>query len=54
MGSGATEKIAGQLYGRFSGQGGIDAIYGMADNMATAEIQAAEAPNIPIGVDPEN
>ena len=41
-----TEKIAGQLFGRFSGQGGIDVIYGMADNMATAEIQAAEAAGI--------
>ncbi|MCW6507840.1 sugar ABC transporter substrate-binding protein [Lichenifustis flavocetrariae] len=47
-----TEKIAGQLYGRFAGQGGLDAIYGMADNMATAEIQAAEAANIPVGVGP--
>ncbi len=47
-----TEKIAGQLFGRFSGQGGIDAIYGMADNMATAEIQAAEAAGIAVGVGP--
>jgi ribose transport system substrate-binding protein len=48
-----TEKIAGQLFGRFSGQGGIDVMYGMADNMATAAIQAADAANIPVGVEPK-
>jgi ribose transport system substrate-binding protein len=47
-----TEKIAGQLYGRFAGQGGLDVMYGMADNMATAAIQAAEAANIPVGIGP--
>jgi ribose transport system substrate-binding protein len=47
-----TEKIAGQLFGRFSGQGGIDVIYGMADNMATAEIQAADAAGIQVGTGP--
>lgn len=47
-----SEKIAGQIFGRFSGQGGIDVMYGMADNMATAVIQAAEAANIPVGIAP--
>jgi len=47
-----TEKISGQLYGRFASQGGIDVIYGMADNMATASIQAAEAAGIKVGVGP--
>lgn len=47
-----TEKISGQLYGRFAGQGGIDVIYGMADNMATASIQAAEAAGIKVGIGP--
>lgn len=47
-----TEKISGQLYGRFASQGGIDVLYGMADNMAVAAIQAAEAAGIKVGVGP--
>ena len=38
-----SEKIAGQLYARFSGKGGLDAIYAMSDNMADAAIKAAES-----------
>jgi ABC-type sugar transport system substrate-binding protein len=45
-----SEKIAGQLYARFGSQGGLDLVYGMADNMATAAIKAAEAANIKPGM----
>ena len=45
-----SEKIAGQLYARFGSQGGLDLVYGMADNMATAAIKAAEAANIKPGL----
>ena len=45
-----SEKLAGQLYARFAGQGGLAAIYGMADNQAMAAIQAADAAGIPVGV----
>jgi ribose transport system substrate-binding protein len=44
-----SERIAGQLFARFASQGGLDAMYGMADNQAAAIIQAAEAANIPLG-----
>jgi ABC-type sugar transport system substrate-binding protein len=45
-----SEKAAGQLYARFASQGGLAAIYGMADNQAIAAIQAANAAYIPVGV----
>jgi ribose transport system substrate-binding protein len=45
-----SEKIAGQLYARFGSQGGLDLVYGMADNMATAAIKAAEAANLEPGL----
>jgi len=43
------ERVAGQLYARFAPQGGIDIIYGMADNVAIGAIRAAEAASIPFG-----
>src|SRR5690606_8483858 len=46
-----SERIAGQLFARFAAQGGLDAVYGMADNIAHAAIRAAEAAGIPLGVD---
>jgi len=48
----ASEKVAGQLYARFAAQGGLDVLYAMADHMAHATIQAAEAAGIPLGVGP--
>lgn len=44
-----SEKLAGQLYARFAGAGGLDAVYGMADNQAVAAISAAEAAGIQVG-----
>lgn len=44
------ERVAGQLYGRFAPQGGLDLIYGMADNVAIGALKAAEAANIPLGI----
>ena len=42
-----TEKITGQLLVRFSGQGGIDGIFDMADNQATGSISAAQSAGSP-------
>jgi ribose transport system substrate-binding protein len=44
-------KIAGDLLVRFAGQGGIDVIYGMADNQVAAAIQAVQAADLPIGLE---
>lgn len=44
-----SEKIAGQLFARFASKGGLDAIYGMADNQAGAIVQAAEDAGIKLG-----
>lgn len=44
-----SEKIAGQLFARFAARGGLDAVYGMADNQAGAIVQAAEDAGIPLG-----
>lgn len=44
-----SERIAGQLFARFAARGGLDAMYGMADNQAVAIIQAAEAAGIKAG-----
>jgi ABC-type sugar transport system substrate-binding protein len=46
-----SERIAGQLYARFAPRGGLDVVYGMADNQAVAAIRAAEAANIPLGIE---
>jgi ribose transport system substrate-binding protein len=44
-----SERLAGQLYARFAATGGLDAVYGMADNQAVAAIKAAEAASIAVG-----
>jgi ABC-type sugar transport system substrate-binding protein len=44
-----SERTAGQLYARFAATGGLDAVYGMADNQAAAAIRAAEAASIAVG-----
>jgi ribose transport system substrate-binding protein len=44
-----SERIAGQLYARFAPTGGLDAVYGMADNQAVAAIRAADAAGIAVG-----
>jgi ribose transport system substrate-binding protein len=44
-----SERVAGQLYARFAATGGLDAVYGMADNQAAAAIRAAEAAGIAVG-----
>jgi len=46
-----SERIAGQLFARFAPQGGLDGIYGMADNIAHGAIMAANAANIPLGIE---
>jgi ribose transport system substrate-binding protein len=46
-----SEQIAGQLFARFAPQGGLDAIYAMADNQAVAVERAAEAAGIQLGVE---
>lgn len=48
-----SERIAGQLYARFAAAGGLDAVYGMADNQAIAATRAAEAAGITVGVQPK-
>lgn len=48
-----SERIAGQLYAKYAATGGLDAIYGMADNQAVAAIRAAEAANISVGTGPK-
>lgn len=46
------ERIAGQLFARFAPEGGLDAIYGMNDDLSVAIIRAAEAAKIPLGLKP--
>jgi ribose transport system substrate-binding protein len=46
-----SERIAGQLFARYAAQGGLDVIYGMADNQAAAIVQAAKAASIPLGIE---
>jgi ABC-type sugar transport system substrate-binding protein len=46
-----SERIAGQLFARYATQGGLDVIYGMADNQAAAIVQAAKAASIPLGIE---
>jgi ABC-type sugar transport system substrate-binding protein len=46
-----SERIAGQLFARFAPQGGLDVVFGMADNQAAAAVQAAKAANIPLGIE---
>ena len=47
------ERIAGQLYARFAASGGLDVVYGMADNLSVAAIKAAQAAGIPVGTGPK-
>jgi len=47
-----SERAAGQLFARYTAQGGLDAIIGMADNMTHGAIQAAKAADIPVGTAP--
>jgi len=44
-----SERIAGQLYARFAATGGLDLVYGMADNQAIAAMKAAQASGIAVG-----
>jgi ABC-type sugar transport system substrate-binding protein len=46
-----SEKITGELLVRFSGRGGIDGVFAMADNQATGAIQAVESAGLPLGLD---
>jgi ribose transport system substrate-binding protein len=46
-----SERIAGQLFARFAAQGGLDVVYGMADNQAAGILQAAKAASIPLGIE---
>ena len=48
-----SERLAGQLYARFAATGGLDAVYGMADNQAVAAIKAADAAGIAVGTGPK-
>ena len=48
-----SERLAGQLYARFAASGGLDAVYGMADNQAVAAIKAADAAGITVGTGTE-
>ena len=43
------ERMAGQLIARFSGQGGLDAIYGMSDTIANGAVQAAKSAGVKLG-----
>lgn len=45
-----SEKVASDLLVRFAGRGGIDGVYGMADNQAGAAIKAIEAAGLPLGL----
>jgi ribose transport system substrate-binding protein len=46
-----SEKITGELIVRFSGRGGIDGVFAMADNQATGAIQAVESAGLALGLD---
>jgi ribose transport system substrate-binding protein len=48
-----SERIAGQLYARFAASGGLDLVYGMADNQAVAAMKAAQAAGIAVGSGPK-
>jgi len=45
-----TEKVASELLVRFNGRGGIDGMFGMADNQATGIIQAVNSAGLKLGV----
>ena len=43
------ERATGQLLARFSGQGGLDGIYGMNDALANGVVQAADSAGVKLG-----
>jgi ribose transport system substrate-binding protein len=43
------ERAAGQLLARFSGQGGLDGIYGMNDPLANGVVQGAQTAGVKLG-----
>lgn len=45
-----SEEITGDLLVRFSGRGGLDGIFAMADNQATGAIQAIKSAGLRVGV----
>lgn len=45
-----SEKITGELLVRFNARGGVDGIFGMADNQATGAINAVESAGLKLGV----
>lgn len=45
-----SEEIAGKLFARFAPRGGLDVMYGMADNQAVAIVRAAEAAGVELGL----
>lgn len=45
-----SEEITGNLLVRYSGQGGLDGVFAMADNQATGAIQAIKSAGLPLGV----
>jgi ribose transport system substrate-binding protein len=45
-----SEKITGELLVRFNVRGGVDGVFGMADNQATGAIQAIESAGLKAGV----
>jgi ribose transport system substrate-binding protein len=47
-----SELIAGQLFARFAPSGGLDVVFGMADNQAVAAVHAAKAAKIKLGTKP--
>jgi ribose transport system substrate-binding protein len=44
-----SERIAGQLFARYAASGGLDAIFAMADNMASGVVRSAQAAGVPLG-----
>jgi len=46
------ERAAGQLLARFSGQGGLDAIYAMNDPLANGAVQGAQSAGVKLGTGP--
>jgi ribose transport system substrate-binding protein len=46
-----SEKITGELLVRFSGRGGIDGVFAMADNQATGAIQAVKSAGLKLGAE---
>jgi ABC-type sugar transport system substrate-binding protein len=49
-----SRQIASQLLARFAGQGGLQAIYGMADNMAAGVIDAVKSAGLKPGTGADN